>query len=121
MLSKNFDTLIHENRLTSVGLMYDLFARIGPNGIAELREAFGNYIKTYGRALVIDADKDDKMVDELLEFKEKLDHFLHECFHSNEKFSNLLKDSFEYFINQRSNKPAELIGLHKIFIFLIFY
>ena len=50
------------------------------------------------------------MVDELLEFKEKLDHFLHECFHNNEKFSNILKDSFEHFINQRANKPAELIG-----------
>lgn len=50
------------------------------------------------------------MVDELLEFKEKLDRFLHECFHNNEKFSNILKDSFEHFINQRSNKPAELIA-----------
>ena len=50
------------------------------------------------------------MVDELLEFKEKLDRFLHECFHNNEKFSNTLKDSFEHFINQRTNKPGELIA-----------
>ena len=57
--------------------MYDLFLRIGQVSINDLREAFGNYIKTYGRALVIDPDKDDKLVDELLEFKEKLDHFLH--------------------------------------------
>ncbi|CAF4254872.1 unnamed protein product [Rotaria sp. Silwood2] len=110
MLSKNFDALIDDNRFTSVALMYDLFLRIGPNGIQDLREAFGNYIKVHGRALVIDVDKDDKMVDELLEFKEKLDCFLHECFHNNEKFSNTLKDSFEYFINQRVNKPAELIA-----------
>ncbi|CAF0813665.1 unnamed protein product [Rotaria sordida] len=110
MLSKNFDTLIDENRFTSVALMYDLFLRIGPNAIHDLREAFGNYTKVHGRALVIDVDKDDKMVDELLEFKEKLDHFVHECFHNNEKFVNILKDSFEYFINQRANKPAELIA-----------
>jgi hypothetical protein len=45
MLSKNFDTLIDENRFISVGLMYDLFLRIGPNGINDLREAFGSYIK----------------------------------------------------------------------------
>jgi len=69
------------------------------------------FFKKHGRTLVIDADKDDKMVDELLEFKEKLDRFLHECFHNNEKFSNTLKDSFEHFINQRTNKPGELIGL----------
>jgi hypothetical protein len=45
MLSKGFDTLIHENRLTSVALLYALFLRIGQAGINELREAFGNYIK----------------------------------------------------------------------------
>ncbi len=67
-------------------------------------------MKTHGRELVINPDKDDKMVDELLDFKEKLDRFVHECFYNNEKFSNILKDSFEYFINQRSNKPAELIA-----------
>ncbi len=129
ILSKGFDTLINENRLTSVALIYDLLLRIGQFGINELREAFGNYIKVkiqceisilnklnfsffkkHGRTLVIDADKDDKMVDELLEFKEKLDRFLHECFHNNEKFSNTLKDSFEHFINQRTNKPGELIA-----------
>lgn len=59
---------------------------------------------------MINPDKDEKMVEDLLEFKEKLDRFLHECFHNNEKFSNILKDSFENFINQRANKPAELIG-----------
>ncbi len=45
ILSKGFDTLINENRLTSIALMYDLFLRIGQVGINELREAFGNYIK----------------------------------------------------------------------------
>ena len=45
MLSKNFDTLIDENRLSSVRLMYDLFLRVGANSINDLREAFGNYIK----------------------------------------------------------------------------
>lgn len=45
MLAKGFDHLITENRLSSVALMYELFLLIGANGINELREAFGNYIK----------------------------------------------------------------------------
>jgi len=110
MLSKGFDNLIDENRLNSVSLMYELFVPLGSTAVNDLREAFGNYIKTRGKALVINSDKDEKMVDDLLEFKEKLDRFLHECFHNNEKFSNILKDSFENFINQRANKPAELIA-----------
>jgi hypothetical protein len=40
-----FDTLIDENRYTSVALMYDLFLRIGQTGNTDLRVAFGNYIK----------------------------------------------------------------------------
>ena len=47
MLSKNFEALIDENRFTSVALMYDHFLRIGSNGINDLREAFGNYIKVF--------------------------------------------------------------------------
>jgi cullin 4 len=45
MLSKGFDNLIDENRLKSVGLLYDLLLPIGINGINDLREAFGKYIK----------------------------------------------------------------------------
>jgi hypothetical protein len=45
ILAKGFDTLINENRFTSVALLYDLLLRIGQFGINELREAFGNYIK----------------------------------------------------------------------------
>jgi hypothetical protein len=50
------------------------------------------------------------MIQDLLDFKERLDITL-ECWNENEKFVHALKDSFEYFINQRPNKPAELIGI----------
>lgn len=57
------------------------------------------------------------MVQELLDFKDKMDNMVIKCFQRNEKFSNSLKEAFEHFINQRANKPAELIG--KIFQCLI--
>lgn len=50
------------------------------------------------------------MVQELLDFKDKMDNIVCVCFKKNEKFSNSLREAFEYFINQRANKPAELIG-----------
>lgn len=55
-------------------------------------------------------EKDRTMVQELLDFKDKMDHMVCNCFQRNEKFGNSLKEAFEYFINQRANKPAELIG-----------
>ena len=44
------------------------------------------------------------------DFKDKLDNVIDVCFVKNPKFINVMKDSFEHFINQRQNKPAELIG-----------
>ena len=44
------------------------------------------------------------------DFKDKLDNIIEVCFGQNPKFINAMKESFEYFINQRQNKPAELIG-----------
>ncbi len=59
------------------------------------------------------------MIQELLDFTEKLDESSI-CWNDNEKFLHALKDSFEHFINQRSNKPAELIGKRNFAYFLIF-
>lgn len=50
------------------------------------------------------------MVAELLDFKEQLDHVVNTCFQRNDKFLYSMREAFEYFINQRQNKPAELIG-----------
>ena len=46
----------------------------------------------------------------LTDFKDKVDNIIDVCFAKNDKFVNAMKESFEYFINQRQNKPAELIG-----------
>jgi len=62
---------------------------------------------------VIDPEKDKQMVQELLDFKDKLDNIVATCFAKNEKFVNSVKEAFEHFVNQRPNKPAELIGENK--------
>jgi len=49
-----------------------------------------------------------------VDFKDKLDNIVAVCFNKNEKFVNVMKESFEYFINQRQNKPAEVIGLWSV-------
>ena len=45
-----------------------------------------------------------------VDFKDKLDNIIAVCFGQNVGFVKCLKESFENFINQRQNKPAELIG-----------
>ncbi|CAD6242173.1 GSCOCG00009432001-RA-CDS [Cotesia congregata] len=80
------------------------------NGLVELCVNFNAYIKKKGKTIVIDPEKDKTMVQELLDFKDKMDNIVNTCFYRNEKFGNSLKEAFEAFINQRANKPAELIA-----------
>lgn len=109
ILQKGLDLLLEENRLVDLTLMYSLFSRV-KNGTIELCMAFNAYIKKKGRTIVIDPEKDRTMVQDLLNFKDKLDNIVHKCFDHNEKYVNSLREAFEYFVNQRSNKPAELIA-----------
>jgi len=122
ILVRGLDVLLEENRLTDLALMYNLFGKIKTGqpelatktsiktGRAELCAKMNEYIKKRGKVIVINPEKDKTMVQELLDFKDKLDVCLDKCFSNNDKFSTAIKDSFESFINQRQNKPAEMIA-----------
>ncbi|CAG9759330.1 unnamed protein product [Ceutorhynchus assimilis] len=109
ILQKGLDQLLTEYRLTDLGLLYDLLSRV-KNGIVELCSAFNAFIKKRGKTIVINPEKDKSMVQELLDFKDDMDTVVTKCFHKHERFTNSLKEAFENFINQRTNKPAELIA-----------
>lgn len=109
ILQKGLDSLLEANRTADLTLLYSLFSRV-KNGLAELCQSFNAYIKKRGKTIVIDPEKDKTMVQELLDFKDSMDHIVRNCFGRNEKFTNSLREAFEYFINQRANKPAELIA-----------
>nr|CAH7726315.1 unnamed protein product [Callosobruchus chinensis] len=109
ILQKGLEQLLNENRIHDLTLLYQLLSRV-KNGLIELCTAFNAYIKKRGKTIVIDPEKDKTMVQELLDFKDCMDNIVVVCFNRNEKFGNSLKEAFEYFINQRTNKPAELIA-----------
>ena len=66
--------------------------------------------QSFGGEIVGTPEKDKDMVQELLDFKDKMDNVAQGCFNRNESFINAMKEAFESFINKRPNKPAELIG-----------
>ncbi|XP_078003458.1 cullin-4A isoform X2 [Phascolarctos cinereus] len=111
ILQKGLDNLLDENRVPDLTQMYQLFSRV-KGGQQILLQHWSEYIKTFGTTIVVNPEKDKDMVQELLDFKDKVDHIIEVCFQKNEKFINLMKESFETFINKRPNKPAELIAKH---------
>uniref|UniRef100_A0A671Q7Y7 Cullin-4B-like n=1 Tax=Sinocyclocheilus anshuiensis TaxID=1608454 RepID=A0A671Q7Y7_9TELE len=109
ILQKGLNNLLDENRIQDLSLLYQLFSRVR-GGVQVLLQHWIEYIKAFGSTIVINPEKDKTMVQELLDFKDKVDHIIDVCFMKNEKFVNGMKEAFETFINKRPNKPAELIA-----------
>ncbi|XP_028036248.1 cullin-4B [Bombyx mandarina] len=109
ILGKGLAALLDAPRLHDLATLYTLFSRV-KDGLAELCHHFNGYIKKKGRTIVIEPERDKTMVTELLDFKEQLDHVVNTCFQRNDKFIYSMREAFEFFINQRQNKPAELIA-----------
>ncbi|TSQ81028.1 Cullin-4B [Bagarius yarrelli] len=108
-LQKGLNHLLDENRIQDLTLLYQLFSRVR-GGVQVLLQHWIEYIKAFGSTIVINPEKDKTMVQELLDFKDKVDSIIDICFMKNEKFVNAMKEAFETFINKRPNKPAELIA-----------
>ncbi|XP_053311215.1 cullin-4A [Spea bombifrons] len=109
ILQKGLKNMLDQNRVPDLTLMYQLFSRV-KGGQSILLQHWGEYIKSFGSSIVVNPEKDKEMVQELLDFKDKVDHIIDVCFQKNEKFVNMMKESFETFVNRRANKPAELIA-----------
>ena len=109
ILQKGLDQLLDENRISDLTLMYNLLSRV-KEGQPELCSHFNACVKSRGKVIVSNPEKDRTMVQELLDFKDQMDYVVATCFAKNERFVNSLKEAFESFINQRPNKPAELIA-----------
>ena len=109
ILTKGLDALLEGDRKPELKLMYSLVGKV-VGGPQELKGKMCDYVKKRGRVIVVNPEKDKTMVQELLDFKEKLDLVMVSCFGSNEQFIVSMKEAFESFINIRQNKPAELIA-----------
>ncbi|SNX86614.1 related to cullin 4A [Melanopsichium pennsylvanicum] len=100
--------LITAKELGGLSTNYKLIKSI--DRLPDLRKAFAEYIKTHGASIVNDRERDEDMIDRVLEFKACIDTIVSTGFQRHNDFINAQKDSFEAFINKRENKPAELIA-----------
>eukprot|EP00906_Rhabdomonas_costata_P031808 RCo044881 len=108
ILERGFDAMLEENQVPDLARLYRLMTLVGAQ--EALRNNFKIYIRKTGLALVMDEEKDPVMLTELLKMKAKLDNIWENAFAKNEQFGYSLRDAFENFVNQRQNKPAELIA-----------
>ena len=109
MLEHGFEKLLDEDRIDDLKRMYDVFGRVKAHKALCL--AFKNHLKKAGSSIVENDDKDGEMIKSIISLKHRMDKIVAECF-GNIIYQDAMKDAFGYFVNLRSNRPAELLAKH---------
>ncbi|EPZ30829.1 Cullin-domain-containing protein [Rozella allomycis CSF55] len=107
-LGEDFIYILKNKELETLKSIYDIYNRVNLTDV--LKNEFSKFIKQKGESIVCDPSKDNELVLLLIQFHEYLVKIVSSSFQSNVSFNLATKDSFEYFINLRQNKPAELIA-----------
>lgn len=58
----------------------------------------------------MDKASDEKMVNTLITYRQKVVAIVRDCFGLDQSFVQAQSQAFEFFINKRENKPAEMMG-----------
>lgn len=118
--------MIDGNQFDELTNVYTLLKRT--DALPELKVAFRDHVKVRrnpphsshflitpflqaaGLQIVSNVAADEKMVDNLIVFRNKMSTILKKCFASDPDFVTANSLAFEFFINKRENKPAEMMG-----------
>ena len=111
IVDNGFDAMMDKSDVIGLRRMHALLRRVD-GGLDKLRVAFRRGGSSKGVSIVKDEDNDRDMVTKLLELKRKADEVAEESFGGDEAFNAVVKESFESFVNQWQNRPAELIAKH---------
>lgn len=103
--------MLKNQKTEDLARMFRLFNRV-PEGLKTVVECVSQYLREQGRALVTDEDggKGDALsfVQNLLDLKDRFDHFLHHSFNGERQFKQMIAGDFEYFLNLNRKSPEYL-------------
>ncbi|XP_072936616.1 cullin-3 isoform X2 [Epargyreus clarus] len=103
--------LLH-TRTSELACVYKLLSRV-PEGLRTVADAVSAHLREQGRALVTDTHHNANaiaFVQNLLDLKDRFDHFLHNSFNNDKIFKHMIASDFEYFLNL-NNKSPEFLSL----------
>lgn len=106
--SLTFTSSDSARRVADLGALFLYCNNVGAR--EELCKAFAECVVRTGLEIVTPPEKDAIMVDSLLAFKASLEMIVESSFSKSKDFGQALRASIDKFINQRSDKPSELIA-----------
>ncbi|XP_034829354.1 cullin-3 isoform X1 [Maniola hyperantus] len=104
--------MLMHTRTVELACVYKLLSRV-TEGLRTVADAVSANLREQGRALVTDTHHNTNAiayVQNLLDLKDRFDHFLHNSFNNDKIFKHMIASDFEYFLNL-NNKSPEFLSL----------
>lgn len=114
LLDVGFEELMREHQKEYLSLLYRLFSKV--DAFDPLKSHFAEYVKTFGLGILASDGKGVALIEQVIQFKITMDDIMVYCFNRCEVLNNALKESFEAFLNAKSNKCAEWIAKYLDFV-----
>ncbi|GAB6020164.1 Cullin-3 [Chamberlinius hualienensis] len=102
--------MLKNKKTEDLACMYKLLSRV-PEGLKTMSECVSSYLREQGKALVAEEDGGKNaisFVQNLLDLKERFDHFLYQSFNGDKIFKHMIASDFEHFLNLNSKSPEYL-------------
>lgn len=103
--------MLKNQKTEDLGCMYKLFSRVS-DGLRTVCDCVSQFLKEQGRALVQEEHESTTnavlYVQNLLDLKDRFDHFLHYSFNNDKNYKQMIASDFEYFLNLNAKSPEYL-------------
>ncbi|KAL1123778.1 hypothetical protein AAG570_001551 [Ranatra chinensis] len=102
--------MVKNQKTDDLACMYKLFSRV-PNGLKTMSDCVSLYLRSQGIALVLEQESTTNpitFVQNLLDLKDRLDHFLFNSFNNDKTFKQMIASEFEHFLNLNDKSPEYL-------------
>lgn len=102
--------MLKNNKTDDLACMYKLFSRVS-DGLKTIADCVSSYLREQGKMLVKEEENGTNpitFVQNLLDLKDRFDHFLHNSFGNDKIFKHMISSDFEHFLNLNTKSPEYL-------------
>lgn len=102
--------MLKNTKTEDLACMYKLFSRVN-GGLKTIADCVSAHLRAMGKNLVKEEESGTNpitFVQNLLDLKDRFDHFLHHSFNNDKIFKNMISSDFEHFLNLNSKSPEYL-------------
>lgn len=96
------------HRISDLRRMCQLIERVGASEL--LKQGWAQHMRSIGENMISDPEREKTLIEDLVTFLEMMEMVLNVAFGGQEAYRTVLKTTFEYFLNLKQNRPAELLA-----------